>query len=80
MKELHDMCLKKLETNGQGNDAGTAQGSSATNEPGCATCCAGTTSDGSALLRCGQCKAVRYCSKACQRSGWKEHKKTCKAE
>jgi ankyrin repeat protein len=31
-------------------------------------------------LRCGRCKAVYYCSQACQRSDWKgDHKQTCKA-
>jgi hypothetical protein len=31
-------------------------------------------------LRCGRCRAVCYCSKACQRSDWKGgHKQTCKA-
>lgn len=26
---------------------------------------------------CGQCRAARYCSEACQRAAWKLHKQTC---
>ncbi|KAI9024179.1 hypothetical protein DFJ74DRAFT_720154 [Hyaloraphidium curvatum] len=33
--------------------------------------------DGAKLMRCGRCKAARYCSRACQRSAWKEHKANC---
>lgn len=29
-------------------------------------------------LRCGACKAVRYCSQDCQRKAWPQHKKVCK--
>ena len=28
-------------------------------------------------LRCGKCKTQRYCSVACQREDWKNHKKIC---
>ena len=28
---------------------------------------------------CSSCKSVRYCSKACQKSKWKEHKVLCNA-
>ena len=28
--------------------------------------------------KCSRCKTVWYCSRACQLSDWKEHKKTCK--
>jgi hypothetical protein len=28
--------------------------------------------------RCSRCKAVKYCSKGCQRTHWAEHKITCK--
>ncbi|OCH95418.1 ankyrin [Obba rivulosa] len=31
-----------------------------------------------ALLQCGKCKAVLYCSKPCQISDWTDHKKWCK--
>ena len=27
--------------------------------------------------KCGQCKCQRYCSRECQKSDWKEHKKVC---
>jgi len=38
-------------------------------------CGACESSDTSAY--CGRCKTVRYCSKACQRAHWKEHKLIC---
>jgi hypothetical protein len=31
------------------------------------------------LLRCGECKAVRYCSKQCQSQAWVWHKRTCQS-
>ena len=31
----------------------------------------------SALLVCGKCKAVYYCTGDCQRADWKQHKHTC---
>ncbi|KZV63781.1 hypothetical protein PENSPDRAFT_657035 [Peniophora sp. CONT] len=31
------------------------------------------------LMRCSSCRAVLYCSTACQRAQWQSHKKTCKA-
>jgi hypothetical protein len=30
------------------------------------------------MLRCSKCKSVRYCSRECQRSDWKQHKLRCK--
>ena len=30
------------------------------------------------ITRCAGCKSVGYCSTACQRAGWPEHKKECK--
>jgi len=41
--------------------------------PQCASC--GVQAE--KLLICGQCRAVHYCSAECQRSAWKEHKKSC---
>ena len=29
-------------------------------------------------LRCGACKAARYCSAACQKTAWREHKIVCR--
>jgi tetratricopeptide (TPR) repeat protein len=29
------------------------------------------------VQRCAQCKMVKYCSRRCQKLGWKEHKKLC---
>lgn len=34
----------------------------------------GTSAD---LQRCGRCKSVSFCSRECQRAGWKEHKPFC---
>ncbi|KAF7307970.1 MYND-type domain-containing protein [Mycena kentingensis (nom. inval.)] len=33
--------------------------------------------EGHELQRCSKCRTVPYCSKACQTSDWKEHKKIC---
>jgi hypothetical protein len=31
------------------------------------------------LLKCGQCRVIKYCSRECQREHWKKaHKKQCK--
>ena len=30
------------------------------------------------MKRCGRCKKASYCSPACQRLAWKDHKKSCK--
>ncbi|KAK7465339.1 hypothetical protein VKT23_005318 [Stygiomarasmius scandens] len=32
------------------------------------------------LQACAQCRLVYYCSKTCQKIGWKEHKAECKAK
>jgi len=29
------------------------------------------------MMRCSRCKVARYCSKACQKQAWSEHKKSC---
>lgn len=44
----------------------------------CLTCAKEERDDGSKLLTCTKCKAGKYCSRACQRSDWKHHKKWCK--
>jgi hypothetical protein len=30
------------------------------------------------LLKCGQCRLIKYCSPSCQKEHWKVHKKQCK--
>ncbi|KAF8206797.1 hypothetical protein K438DRAFT_1816438 [Mycena galopus ATCC 62051] len=37
-----------------------------------------TASPDFTMLRCGQCKLVRYCSAACQKKDWVRHKKICR--
>lgn len=44
----------------------------------CAICGKKKQSDGQPLLACGGCKDRFYCSKACQKKGWKLHKVICK--
>jgi hypothetical protein len=34
---------------------------------------------GPALLKCGSCKILDYCSPHCQQSDWKYHKEECQA-
>ncbi|KAK3789481.1 hypothetical protein RRG08_042004, partial [Elysia crispata] len=29
------------------------------------------------LKKCGACKSIRYCSRACQKGDWKIHKTEC---
>ncbi|KAF2167485.1 hypothetical protein M409DRAFT_22293 [Zasmidium cellare ATCC 36951] len=43
----------------------------------CRGCRAETTKAGKPLLSCGKCKIAKYCSMACQRKDWKEHKQMC---
>merc|ERR1740115_627868 len=35
-------------------------------------------STGAPLLSCAKCRAVRYCSSACQKAHWKVHKHECR--
>ena len=44
--------------------------------PVCANC-RKETQPGVKLLKCGNCKAVSYCSAACQRAAWPGHKSVC---
>ncbi|KAJ7460639.1 hypothetical protein FB451DRAFT_1181642 [Mycena latifolia] len=44
----------------------------------CAACQTPELADAK-LLKCGGCKEVEYCGKACQQGHWKEHKKICKS-
>ncbi|KAK4186350.1 hypothetical protein QBC35DRAFT_501567 [Podospora australis] len=58
------------------NDAGVNAGDdSPTNN--CKTCGAEKKKDGQALNLCGKCRKVKYCSRECQRTGWKTHKRFC---
>ena len=45
----------------------------------CDACGKQPTRDGPPLMLCGRCKVRRYCSVACQRAAWKDHKDECKA-
>jgi hypothetical protein len=42
--------------------------------------CLGIAADGKKLLRCGMCKNIWYCSKACQILDWKCHKAQCQCK
>ena len=48
----------------------------------CGFCAKEQSVDGGKLLACGRCKKVKYCAppRACQKSDWKKHKITCKAQ
>ncbi|KAF8245033.1 hypothetical protein K440DRAFT_604316 [Wilcoxina mikolae CBS 423.85] len=43
----------------------------------CAHCKKTAAADSSPLKRCAKCKSTSYCSRSCQKSDWKVHKKTC---
>ena len=32
------------------------------------------------FCKCSKCKSIAYCSRECQRKGWKDHKESCHAE
>ena len=59
---------KKATVAGGAGGTGGASGSART----CLAC--GTANP---LNQCSRCKEVFFCDRACQRSSWKEHKKTC---
>ncbi|RDW93341.1 zinc finger MYND domain-containing protein [Aspergillus mulundensis] len=48
----------------------------AESDPACNTC-AKKASDEVTLKRCAKCKTQWYCSRECQKTDWKAHKKTC---
>lgn len=43
----------------------------------CNKCRGGPEGDDQKLMFCSACKQVQYCSKACQKSDWKDHKIVC---
>ena len=49
-------------------------------EGACAACGGGGSASGAVFMKCARCKAVRYCSKDCQRTHWRLHKASCAAE
>jgi hypothetical protein len=44
-----------------------------------AGCAAAGCASEEAISVCGRCEAVRYCSRECQRTDWKAHKRVCAA-
>ncbi|KAJ5374296.1 hypothetical protein N7517_006302 [Penicillium concentricum] len=47
---------------------------------GCQVCDKDKRADGSDLMTCSRCHKAKYCSKDCQKVGWKKHKMVCKAD
>ena len=45
----------------------------------CARCGATEGAGGSKLKVCARCRAVRYCSAACQKAHWSAHRRVCGA-
>ena len=43
----------------------------------CQICGKEDTAAGVKLMACAKCKRVKYCSKECQKEGWKGHRKIC---
>ena len=39
--------------------------------------CGKVHTDGAELKVCGRCKGTKYCSRACQRDDWPQHKASC---
>lgn len=48
-----------------------------TEPPRCATCRKAATGASTPLSRCAKCKTTTYCSRVCQVTDWKSHKKAC---
>ena len=45
----------------------------------CGNCRKSPEVDGVRLSACNRCKAIKYCSKACQKEDWPKHKRSCRA-
>lgn len=43
----------------------------------CRGCKGKKTKEGKALMKCGRCRVVEYCSAECQKGDWATHKKVC---
>jgi hypothetical protein len=54
------------------------QGGSGDQAACCAACGAASAADGKALKMCSVCRGVSYCSGACQKRHWGEHKGACR--
>ena len=56
-----------------------ARGGSGCSHPGCGQLIGVSEAAGAGLMRCTRCRQRTYCSKACQKAGWKGgHKQECK--
>jgi hypothetical protein len=66
------------ETSTTAPDASSSSSSTATVSPQrqCGNCCFLETEQ-KALKPCTKCQSILYCSRECQKAGWKVHKKTC---
>lgn len=46
-------------------------------QPSCASCTKTDSDTGVQLKCCAKCQTTRYCSRECQKTDWKTHKKVC---
>jgi hypothetical protein len=54
-----------------------AGSSASASEKKCANCHKAESDPEKPLKPCSKCQSVNYCSRDCQKLGWKQHKKTC---
>ena len=45
----------------------------------CCACCEKKATADAKLFACSRCKKMYYCSAACRKQDWKQHKQTCRA-
>ncbi|GAB4813048.1 hypothetical protein N2152v2_000094 [Parachlorella kessleri] len=70
---------------GQQGQQGQRQGEGSRRRPGsgganrCCACCGAEKSESLPLFVCSGCRLVRFCSAACQRQAWPQHKAECRA-